>query len=159
MRQRKNLLTSVGIEPMTSGLDLPLLCRLSYEVGQRKSGTFFGLSLVLRSTPQGRRYYEFRSHFASKIHQGVWQITSTNPTIKCLKFLIQSATRWKPLKASLNTWILTCRPGCLQALFQRPREVSTKFQPQKDEVWYTAIPLSAKAHSKTWWKTCQHLPG
>ena len=33
------LLTSVGIEPMTSGLDVPLLCRLSYEVGQRKSGT------------------------------------------------------------------------------------------------------------------------
>ena len=26
--------TSVGIEPTTSGLDLPLLCRLSYEVGQ-----------------------------------------------------------------------------------------------------------------------------
>ena len=24
---------------MTSGLDLPLLCQLSYEVGQRKSGT------------------------------------------------------------------------------------------------------------------------
>ena len=30
----KNLLTSVGIEPTTSGLDLPLLCRLSYEVGR-----------------------------------------------------------------------------------------------------------------------------
>ena len=28
--------TSVGIEPTTSGLDLPLLCRLSYEVGQKK---------------------------------------------------------------------------------------------------------------------------
>ena len=26
-------------ESTTSGLDLPLLCRLSYEVGQRKSGT------------------------------------------------------------------------------------------------------------------------
>ena len=26
-------------EPTISGLDLPLLCRLSYEVGQRKSGT------------------------------------------------------------------------------------------------------------------------
>ena len=26
----------MGIEPTTSGLDLPLLCRLSYEVGQRK---------------------------------------------------------------------------------------------------------------------------
>ena len=33
------LLTLVGIEPTTSGLDLPLLCRRSYEVGQRESGT------------------------------------------------------------------------------------------------------------------------
>ena len=32
-------MTSVGMEPMTSGLDLPLLCQLSYEVGQRKPGT------------------------------------------------------------------------------------------------------------------------
>ena len=32
-------MTLVGIEPTTSGLHLPLLCRLSYEVGQRKSGT------------------------------------------------------------------------------------------------------------------------
>ena len=39
-RGKENItLTSVGIEPTTSGLDLPLLCRLSYEVGQRKSGT------------------------------------------------------------------------------------------------------------------------
>ena len=37
--KEKILLTSVGIEPTTSGLDLPLLRRLSYEVGQRKSGT------------------------------------------------------------------------------------------------------------------------
>ena len=37
--KEKFLLTSVGIEPTTSGLDLPLLCRLSYEVGQRKSGS------------------------------------------------------------------------------------------------------------------------
>ena len=37
--KEKILMTSVGIEPTTSGLDLPLLCRLSYEVGQRKSGT------------------------------------------------------------------------------------------------------------------------
>ena len=29
----------MGIESTTSGLDLPLLCRLSYDVGQRKSGT------------------------------------------------------------------------------------------------------------------------
>ena len=39
-RGKENILmTSVGIEPMTSGFNLPLLCRLSYEVGQRKSGT------------------------------------------------------------------------------------------------------------------------
>ena len=37
--KEKYLSTSMGIEPTTSGLDLPLLCRLSYEVGQRKSGT------------------------------------------------------------------------------------------------------------------------
>ena len=37
--KEKILMTSVGIEPTTSGLDLPLLCRLSYEVEQRKSGT------------------------------------------------------------------------------------------------------------------------
>ena len=37
--KEKIILTSVGIEPTASGLDLPLLCRLSYEVGQRKSGT------------------------------------------------------------------------------------------------------------------------
>ena len=33
-KEKKKLLTSVGIEPTTSGLDLPLLWRLSYEVGQ-----------------------------------------------------------------------------------------------------------------------------
>ena len=30
--KEKIFLTSVGIEPTTSGLDLPLLCRLSYKV-------------------------------------------------------------------------------------------------------------------------------
>ena len=37
--KEKFILTSVGIEPTTSGLDLPLLCRLNYEVGQGESGT------------------------------------------------------------------------------------------------------------------------
>ena len=39
--KEKIILTSVGIEPTTSGLDLPLLCRLSYEFGQRKSETMW----------------------------------------------------------------------------------------------------------------------
>ena len=37
--KEKFLETSVGIESTTSGVDLPLLCRLSYEVAQRKSWT------------------------------------------------------------------------------------------------------------------------
>ena len=37
--KEKIILASVRIEPTTSRLDLPLLSRLSYEVGQRKSGT------------------------------------------------------------------------------------------------------------------------
>ena len=32
--KEKILLTSVGIEPSTSGLDLPLFCQLSYKVRQ-----------------------------------------------------------------------------------------------------------------------------
>ena len=51
--KEKFLLTSVGIEPTTSGLDLPLLCRLSYEVGQRKSGT---IKVVNRSEERVRIY-------------------------------------------------------------------------------------------------------
>ena len=57
----KILLTSVGIERTTSGLDLPLLYRLSYKVGQRKSRTIYvvncgkekvrvHMNVVLRST-------------------------------------------------------------------------------------------------------------
>ena len=37
--KEKIILTSVGIEPTTSRLGLLLLCRLGYEVEQRKSGT------------------------------------------------------------------------------------------------------------------------
>ena len=41
-REKKKSFDLGGIEPMTSGLDLPLLCGLSYEVGQRKLGTIKG---------------------------------------------------------------------------------------------------------------------
>ena len=48
--KEKILLTSVGINSTTSGLDLPLLCRLSYEVGQRKSETILGGELRRRES-------------------------------------------------------------------------------------------------------------
>ena len=50
--KEKNLVTSVGIEPTSSGLDLPLLFRLSYEVGQRKSGTILETPLYFFVTSE-----------------------------------------------------------------------------------------------------------
>ena len=49
--KEKFLLISVGIESTTSGLDLLLLYRLSYEVGQRMSGT---ISVVNRGEEKVR---------------------------------------------------------------------------------------------------------
>ena len=43
----------MGIEPTTSELDLPLLCRLSYEAGQGKSGT---IMVVNRGEEQVREH-------------------------------------------------------------------------------------------------------
>ena len=48
--KEKVLLTSVGIESKTSGSDLPLLCRLSYEVRQKESGTILGGELRRRES-------------------------------------------------------------------------------------------------------------
>ena len=50
--KEKILLTSVGLEPTTFGLDLPLLCRLSYNVGERKSGTIPTEVKIIFSLPR-----------------------------------------------------------------------------------------------------------
>ena len=57
--KKKVILTSVGIEPTTSRLDLPLLCRLSYEVRQRKSGTI----LVVNHSEEKVRVHMNAVHF------------------------------------------------------------------------------------------------
>ena len=51
--KEKNLLTSVGIEPTTSGLDLPLLCRLSGLVAQSADSLFplFKLNVAQNNVP------------------------------------------------------------------------------------------------------------
>ena len=41
---------------------------------------------------------------------------------------------------TLESFLKHLNPN-LQVLFQRPREVSTKFQPQRDEVWYCNSPV------------------
>ena len=63
--KEKILLTSVGIEPTSSGLDLLLICRLSYEVGQRKSGT---IMVVNRGEAVGR-FVNGRCHFRDTINK------------------------------------------------------------------------------------------
>ena len=87
--------------------------------------------LVLRSTLQGRRYYEFRSPFASKNYQGG---LTDNPDESDGKMFEVPNSKRCPVK-TLESFLKHLNPN-LQALFQWPREVSTKFQPQTDRVWY-----------------------
>ena len=87
--------------------------------------------LVLRSTLQGRRYYEFRSPLASKNHQGG---LTDNPDESDGKMFKVPNSKRCPVK-TLESFLKHLNPN-LQALFQWPREVLTKFQPQTDEVWY-----------------------
>ena len=77
--KEKFLFTSVGIEPTTSGLDLPLLCRLSYEVAQRKSGT---IKVVNRGEEKVR---------VSWVSHGT--LIYTTELILCSYICVYSATR------------------------------------------------------------------
>ena len=67
--KEKILLTSVGIEPTTSGLDLPLLCRVSYEVGQRKSGT---IQVVNRGEEKDRVDINIAPRSTTNTNGGKW---------------------------------------------------------------------------------------
>ena len=57
----------MGIEPTTSGLDLPSLCWLSYKVAQRKSGT-------IKSSPAAKISPGsfFESHQDSRREAKIW---------------------------------------------------------------------------------------
>ena len=92
--------------------------------------------LVLRSTPQGRRYYEFRSNFASKNHQGG---LTYNPDESDGKMFEVPNSKRCPVK-TLESFLKHLNPN-LQALSFNDQEVSTKFQPQKDEVWHCNSPV------------------
>ena len=71
--KEKILMTSVGIEPTTSGLDLLLLGRLSYEVGQRKSGTI----KVVNRGEEKVRVHSHRGH----LHKSYFCLTTKKDTI------------------------------------------------------------------------------
>ena len=71
----------MGIEPTTSGIDLPLLCRLSYEVGQRKSGTI-RKTCSLCQTPSFER--QFLQISANRIGKYMERLSS----VVCLGLVI-----------------------------------------------------------------------
>ena len=81
--REKILMTSVGIEPTTSGLDLALLCRLSYEVGQRKSGT---IKVVNRGEDNIYIVSEFNRWFPCSLN---YVLSSMRKGV-CLRYWIQS---------------------------------------------------------------------
>ena len=67
--KEKNLLTSVGIEPTTYGLDLPSLCRLSYKV-----------ALIYRVNSRGRLFRWFAAKSYVWHNMNVVPRTSTSNT-------------------------------------------------------------------------------
>ena len=127
----------LGLDPSqlltTAWFYITFYCGKRERENQRKrtSDMFFFLH-----TSQGRRYYAFRSPFSSKV---VWQITLTNPTVKFLLFLIQALLGENPSK-------LPKTPESQPAGFVS----MTKRSVNKKMKWGTAIPPSAKAHSKTY---------
>ena len=65
--KEKILLTSVGIEPTTSGLDLPLLCRLSFEVSRTEK---VGDDLGGESRQRESIYTFIWCHLLANLHIG-----------------------------------------------------------------------------------------
>ena len=98
--------------------------------------------LVLQSTPPGRCYYEFCSLFFPENHEGA---LTDNPNGSDSKILeVPNSKHCRVLVKTCQSCLKHLNPN-LQALFQLPREVSTKFQPQKDEVWYCNSPFGKSA--------------
>ena len=87
--------------------------------------------LSLQSTPQGRQYYELRNLLGSKNHQG--GLHDSNDESDGKKFAVPNSLRCPVKTVHLNPE--------LEILFQRPREASSKFQAQKDQVWFFNSPI------------------
>ena len=82
--------------------------------------------LSLQSAPQGHQYYELRNLLGSKNHQG--GLHDSNDESDGKMFAVLNSLRC-PVKTVQN-YLNHLNPE-LEILFQRPREASSKFQPQK----------------------------
>ena len=93
--------------------------------------------LVLQTTPQGRRYYELRRDalLSTKNHQG----GLNDPTDESDGKMFEVINSLCPVK-TIENFLKHLNPK-LDCLFQRPRELSAKFNPEKESVWYCNSPV------------------
>ena len=87
--------------------------------------------LSLQSTLQGCQYYELRNLMRSKNHQG--GLHDSNDESDRKMFAVPNSLRC--LIKTVQSYLNPLNPE-LEILFQRPREASSKFQAQKDLVWF-----------------------
>ena len=92
--------------------------------------------LSLQSTPQGRQYYELRNLLGSKNHQG--GLHDSNDESDGKMFAVPNSLRCSV--KTVQNYLNHLNPE-LELLFQRPREASSKFQAQKDQVWFCNSPI------------------
>ena len=94
--------------------------------------------LVLQTTPQGRRYYELQRDalISTKNHQGGLNDPTDESDGKM--FAVINSSRC-PVKTIEN--VLKHLNPKLDCLFQRQRELSAKFNPEKESIWYCNSPV------------------
>ncbi|XP_078383138.1 uncharacterized protein KIAA1958-like [Oculina patagonica] len=97
--------------------------------------------LVLRTTPGGQRFYELQKAvpgavFATKNHQGGLNDEEDESDGKM--FEVPGSPRC-PVK-TVENYISHLNPE-MEFLFQRPRALTGKFNPEADSVWYCNSPL------------------
>ena len=90
--------------------------------------------LFLQTTPQGRRYYELRRDalISPKNHHDLID----EPDGKMFEVINSSRC---PVK-TIENFLKDLNPK-LDCLFQRPRELSAKFKPEKESIWYCNSPV------------------
>ena len=94
--------------------------------------------LVLQTTPQGRRYYELGRDalFSTKNHQGGLNDPTDKSDGKMFEVINSSHC---PVK-TIENFLKHLNPK-LDCLFQRPRELLAKCNPEKESVWYCNSPV------------------
>ena len=92
--------------------------------------------MSLQSTPQGRQYYELINLLGIKNHQG--GLRDSNDESDGKMFVVPNSLRC--LVKTMQNYLNHLNPE-LEILFQRPREAFSKFQAQKDQVWFCNSPI------------------